>query len=281
MNLTASIESAELRFRQILEDFFVSVYNEKNLYSHGIDHHRRVWHYARELLFIPFIDQNSLPPCSPSDLIIACYLHDIGMSVEPGPRHGIVSRDMCLQFLQKNNLNIRVFKEVLDTIEYHDRKDYLTETGQNDLLNILSVADDLDAFGFTGIYRYSEIYLTRGITPVQTGYLISENAKKRFDNFERIFGRETFYVKIHRKRYEILKNFFIHFNKQAMSYDFKSSDKEGYCGVIQLFILMISNKMSLHDFFLDAEFYQDDVVIGSYIDGLKSELSSDSEHMQE
>ena len=30
---------------------------------------------------------------------------------------------------------------------------------------ILSVADDLDAFGFTGIYRYLEIYLTRGINP--------------------------------------------------------------------------------------------------------------------
>ena len=50
MNLTASIESAELKFKQILEDFFVSVYDEKNLLSHGIDHHRRVWNYARELL---------------------------------------------------------------------------------------------------------------------------------------------------------------------------------------------------------------------------------------
>ena len=44
---------------------------------------------------------------------------------------------------------------------------------------MLSVADDLDAFGFTGIYRYSEIYLMRGINPNQLGHLIIENAAKQ------------------------------------------------------------------------------------------------------
>ena len=272
MNLTASIESAELNFRQILEDFFFSVYDEKNLYSHGIDHHRRVWYYARELLFIPSCQQNAMPCCHPSELIIACYLHDTGMSVEPGLRHGKVSREMCRQFLQKNNLDEKDFKDVLDTIEYHDRKDYFAETVRNDLLNVLSVADDLDAFGFTGIYRYSEIYLTRGITPLRIGHLILENAKKRFDNFETIFGAETNYVQLHRKRYEILSSFFIHYNKQARSYDFMTEDIEGYCGVVQLFMLMLRNKMSLNDFFIEAKKYQDDVVIESYMDGLKSEL---------
>ena len=39
----------------------------------------------------------------------------------------------------------------------------------NDLLTILSVSDDLDAFGYIGIYRYTEIYLTRGIDPEKIG----------------------------------------------------------------------------------------------------------------
>jgi hypothetical protein len=272
MNLTASIESAELRFRQILEDFFVSVYDERNLYSHGIDHHRRVWHYARELLYIPLIHKNSLPSCNPDELIIACYLHDIGMSVDPGPRHGKVSSELCLQFFKKYSLDKKKLEDVIDTIEYHDRKDYFTETNRNDLLNVLSVADDLDAFGFTGIYRYSEIYLKRGITPRQIGNPILENAKKRFDNFESIFGRDTKYVMIHRKRYEILSSFFIHYNKHADSYDFMEADIEGYCGVIQLFRMMINNKMTLEDLFREAKQFQDDVVIGSFIDGLKSEF---------
>ena len=101
------------------------------------------------------------------------------MSVEPGPRHGKHSRELCLQFLDKNNLPEKDYQDVLDTIENHDRKEYTSKTGKNDLLTVLSVADDLDAFGFAGIYRYSEIYLTRGITPSQIGYLILENARKK------------------------------------------------------------------------------------------------------
>jgi hypothetical protein len=274
MNLTATIESAELAFKQILEDFFVSVYDEKDLYSHGIDHHRRVWRYAREILSLPSSRYKYSPSCTPSKLIIACYLHDIGMSAEPGPKHGKHSRELGLLFLEKNNLDEKDLKDVLDTIEYHDRKDYFSGTDSDDLLTVLSVADDLDAFGFIGIYRYSEIYLTRGINHLQIGNLILENAKKRFDNFEKIFGAENYYVRKHRKRYDILCNFFIHYTKQAGSYEFSSDIIEGYCGMIQLFDLMIMNKMSLKELFNEGELYQDDVIIGLYLNGLKSELSS-------
>ncbi len=217
MNLTVSIESAELEFKQILEDFFVSVYDEKILFSHGLDHHRRVWRYARELLSIPPDGKIDTHSCNPSKLIIACYLHDIGMSVEQGPRHGKHSRELCLEFLKKNNLSEKAYTDVLDTIEYHDRKDYHAGSAPNNLLTVLSVADDLDAFGFTGIYRYSEIYLARGINPAETGKLVLENAGKRFDNFEAIFGPETSYVQKHRKRFEILTGFFTHYNRQAVS----------------------------------------------------------------
>ena len=75
------------------------------------------------------------------------------------------------------------YKDVLETIENHDNKDYpQAAEGISALLNVLSVADDLDAFGFTGIYRYSEIYLARGINPLKLGNLIRENAAGRFEN---------------------------------------------------------------------------------------------------
>ncbi len=55
MNLNRIIESAEKQYKQILEDYFVSVYNERSAPSHGIDHHRRVWKYSGELLkVIPY-----------------------------------------------------------------------------------------------------------------------------------------------------------------------------------------------------------------------------------
>lgn len=281
MNLTALIESAELRYKQVLEDFFVSVYDEKSLLSHGIDHHRRVWNYARELLSTRLIISKLRLACDPSKLIIACYLHDIGMSVEPGPNHGIQSRELCLQFLNKYNLHEKDYEDVLDTIRNHDNKDYTSKRGSNDLLKLLSVADDLDAFGFAGIYRYSEIYLMRGINPNQLGNLILENAGCRFKNFEDIYGAQNFYVQFHRKRYEILKNFFVQYNKQAETYNFLINEPEGYCGVIQLFILLIRNSMTLEEFFTAAGIYQADSIIGPFMNRLRSELSSNNRNEQQ
>src|SRR5665647_1729436 len=99
MNITGTIESAEKQFKQILEDFFISVYNEKSLCSHGIDHHRRVWNYAKDLIrLIPLMNKNQIIRL-PSETIIACYLHDIGMAVDHGPIHGKHSRDLCLSLI--------------------------------------------------------------------------------------------------------------------------------------------------------------------------------------
>lgn len=278
MNLTALIESAELRFKKILEDFFVSVYDEKLLFSHGIDHHRRVWNYAKELLTTRLIHSKLRPACDPLKLIIACYLHDIGMSVEPGPRHGMLSRELCLQFLNKYKLSEYDYGDVLDTIVNHDNKDYTSKRGSNELLKVLSVADDLDAFGFAGIYRYSEIYLMRGINPYQLGHLILENAGSRFKNFEDIYGARNFYVQFHQKRYGILTNFFTQYNKQADACNFITDAPKGYCGVIQLFMLMIRNKMVINDLLAEAERYQNDIIISPFFNGLKSELSPDYKH---
>ena len=280
MNLTALIESAELRYKQVLEDFFVSVYDEKNLLSHGLDHHRRVWLYAKSLLSIPIRKYNSIASCSPSKLIIACYLHDIGMSVDPGPRHGRQSRELCLRFLDRNNLSESDYQDVLETIENHDRKEYISEKGRDDLLTILSAADDLDAFGFTGIYRYCEIYLTRGLSPLQIGHLILENAKWRYDNLGKVFGSHNLFVRQQRKRYEILRDFFIHYNEMADTYNFQKDDPEGYGGVIQLFIMFISEKRSFEEFFAEAEIYRGDIIIEPFLNGLRSELSSNYQNEQ-
>jgi hypothetical protein len=76
MNLTVTIESAELQFKQILEEFFISVYVEKALCSHGIDHHRRVWSYTKELPILLDDQKPAFISQLPSKLIIACYMHD-------------------------------------------------------------------------------------------------------------------------------------------------------------------------------------------------------------
>jgi len=272
MNIISHIESAEHQFKQILEEFFKSVYNEKVLPSHGIEHHRRVWVYARELVLNIEKNNITIDPDLPLNLIIACYLHDIGMSIDPGIKHGHYSKNLCIEFLKKNNLEENRFKNLISAIENHDNKEYETEFQQNDLLAILSVADDMDAFGFIGIYRYSEIYLTRGIKPEDLGLLIIKNAEKRFDNFVKTFGSNLTIFLNQQDRYKILNNFFDNYNRQVSSYRFGSQNPKGYCGVIEILLKMTVNKKGLKEIYFEVENTSDDKVIKWFFDGLRLEL---------
>ena len=273
MDLAVSIESAEKQFKQILEEFFISVYNEKSLSSHGLDHHRRVWNYSKELLQM-FSSKNSVLDIRlASELIIVSYLHDLGMSVDQGIKHGKHSRDLCVRFLTNLNLLEKDFSDVLYAIENHDNKDYTLSTPGNDLLKILSVADDLDAFGYNGIFRYSEIYLKRGISPGKIGHIICENAEKRFGNLVKTFGSFTIFLKKHSERYYILENFFSNYNRQLSSYHFGSAQPKGYCGVIEIFLFLINNNLQLNDCFPEPEKYSHDEIILWYFTELEKELS--------
>jgi hypothetical protein len=273
MDLTGIIESAERQFRQILEEFFSSVFNENTLSSHGIDHHRRVWQYSKELLKVMPLNNNTQIGQLPSKLIIACYLHDIGMSVDPGARHGKVSRDFCVRFLVANRLPEDSYQDVLEAVENHDNKEYEGKSKMNDLLTILSVSDDLDAFGFTGIFRYSEIYLTRGIHPDNIGQMIRENAKKRYNNFVNSFGSYDEIMMKHSERYNILDNFFINYNKQLSSYRFGTSEPRGYCGVIEVFSFLKDKKLLLKDYFKEPDKYPGDHIVRRFFNDLEKELS--------
>jgi HD superfamily phosphodiesterase len=273
MNLTGLIESAERKYKQVLEEFFITVYNEKILSSHGIDHHRRVWNYSKKLLPLLYEQKPFTISRFPSKLIIACYLHDTGMQVETGISHGKHGQDFCIRFLEKHHLPQNEYQEVLEAIGNHDLKDYKGSNIVNNLLTILSVADDLDAFGFTGIFRYSEINLIRGISPKEIGHLIIKNASHRFEYFVKTFGFSNEMVQEHRKRYEILDDFFNEYNKQAGLYQFGGKHITGYCGVMDLFTIMIKNNIQLKDFLMKPDKYSFDPIIRWFFEDLKSELS--------
>jgi HD superfamily phosphohydrolase YqeK len=272
MNLTGTIESAEKEFKQILEEFFIAVYTEESLPSHGIDHHRRVWNYAKELLKLFSVNNSGQIAHLVPELIIASYLHDIGMSVDPGLRHGKHSRELCIQFFRKNNYHVNEWTDVLDAIENHDNKDYISNASGNELLTILSVADDLDAFGFTGVFRYSEIYLTRKITPEKLGYLIIENAGKRYDNFGKTIGSDSEIYKKHCKRFYILDDFFRKYNDQLHSYQFGTPNPSGYCGVIEIFLNSMNKKLKPDDMFKESMKYSDDPIILWFFEQLQKEI---------
>lgn len=272
MNLKSRIESAELKFKQILEDFFVSVYNDESLPSHGLDHHRRVWNYAKDLVISVTENNNIIDPSLPENLIIACYLHDIGMSVDPGIKHGHHSKELCMSFLKKNQFDDNKYLNLLSAIENHDNKDYTSFSGQYDLLTFLSVADDLDAFGFAGIYRYSEIYLTRGVIHDELGHLILKNATQRFDNFIRTFGTIDSILSKQTDRYNILKDFFNNYNSHVKSYNFDGQNPTGYCGVIEMLSEMVKERKGLEEICNEVEYDTDDQVIKWFFKSLDTEL---------
>ncbi len=199
------IKSSEERLQQQLEEFFICKWQLTRLWSHDISHHQRVWGYAKELLGLSesVIDQSFT-----DKLLIACYLHDLGMTVDAGEKHGIHSMKLCEEFLSENEMDSANFADLLQTIENHDKKDYNGSPSHNKLFLMLSVADDLDAFGETGIARYQEIYLARGIKPEDIGPLILENAARRFRNFETSFSQYPKLIEKYRKSYMELHDYF-------------------------------------------------------------------------
>jgi HD superfamily phosphodiesterase len=159
MNIPAQIEEAERLYKSTLEEFLLRTISGVNLESHGIDHHRRVWAFAREIISIPGFINPAEENGFVKKLLIAAYLHDSGMVIDTGPRHGIHSRSFCEKYLTGNGERTENFIDLLDAIELHDNKDYRSKAAGSYLEVILNVADDLDALGYIGIYRYLEIYL--------------------------------------------------------------------------------------------------------------------------
>jgi HD superfamily phosphodiesterase len=272
MNLNSQIVSAEKKLKQILEKFFVSVFTDKSLSSHGIEHHRRVWNYSKEILPI-FFEQQHLPNSHfAEELIVAAYMHDIGMAFETGPRHGRHSFELCKKFLKTYKLDADDFRAALEAIENHDRKDYNSDSLSSEILTILSVADDLDAFGFIGIFRYAEIYLTRKISYEDVGSFIMENAANRFNHFIKLIGYHDMVEEKHKKKYLILDDFFKEYNISLLTYVFGTGQPKGHCGVIELINDLIVKKKGIKEFLETADKNKYDKIIQWYFDGLEKEL---------
>lgn len=268
MDLNRQIESAEKKYKQILEGFFVSTYKENYLPSHGISHHRRVWNNAKELTGA-LVSQNLLTdPRFPDSLIIACYLHDIGMAVEHGPDHGKHSAEITKAFLKNNNLRESDFPALHEAVLLHDKKDYSSPAAIN-LHSVLSMADDLDAFGYTGIYRYIEIYSLRGVTFRDTGKNIRQNAANRFRHFEILMNFDQLIVRKHRRRYEILDTFCLNFENNIR----EEKSGSGYLKVVEIIASMMRSGAVPEEMITQHENAQDPVV-GSFFKALRSELDN-------
>lgn len=273
MDLYTEIIFAEKDYRDSLESFFLSKYPGDSLISHGLDHHRRVWEYAKDLIQSTDCFEESVSKLFIRKLLIACYLHDIGMSIEPGVKHGLQSSKQCEKFLAQNHLSKSNFLDTLQAIEHHDDKEYFAPQNDSLMFKILAVADDLDAFGYIGIYRYAEIYLLRGIPLEDMGHMILINASKRFRYFSKSFARFPDLIRKHRKRYEILAEFFRQYESRSTRYLFGGRKPKGHCGVIEIIQQKSKGDKEQNMSVVDPDSSYADPVIKDFFTGLQNELS--------
>jgi hypothetical protein len=272
MKIPESFISAEIRYQRKLEIFFRSVYDDSRLISHGLAHHMRVWENAKEILSLDNLRYLANDNSFVEKLIMACFIHDTGMSVDPGIIHGIHSSAIFKRFLAENNLNFTDYQDVIQAVEDHDKKQYYPSYRINDLTDILSVADDLDAFGFNGIFRYAEIYLERNTSFEKLGHMVLENAAGRFGNFNRRFWTDITFYKKHEKNYKILRRFFTGYNSQLSGYAFNKT-YSGYCGIIEMISEGLLKLYSPGDIFQNNKEIINDPIIKWYISGLEGEVS--------
>ncbi len=182
------ITKAEESWLDQLESNARQVFSGSWLPSHDHTHHRRVWNLCKRLL--REMDQARAVPdyTLVEGVLIAAWFHDLGMASITGEKHGAWGRYLCESWLRDNSGPLpERYNEILDAVEFHDIKDVRTHKGispgrSTGILPVLAVADDLEALGIIGIFRYTEIYLMRGIGMDQLGEKVLRNARHRMEN---------------------------------------------------------------------------------------------------
>ncbi len=191
-----------------------NLFSEVFLPSHDHLHHFRVWNHAREIMLMLEESGCRVSEDLPQQLILAAFFHDTGLVHTRDEKHGTESRRLCEDFFRNTWQQLpEGFTEILDAIEHHDDKTYrgspLAGRPGNQVLRLLSTGDDLDAFGYTGIYRYAEIYLHRGIKPEELAARVLENLHNRFENLRRNFEAQAHFLDRQKVRWGITREFFM------------------------------------------------------------------------
>ncbi len=188
--------------------FFNERFGSTYLPSHNLDHHLRVWTYAASLVQQLRNNGFSFTDEFITALQIACHTHDIGLAFDRSENHGKASEIIASEFLKSTDLSPALKDDILMSVRNHDRKDYVIDSPPDSMLTILSVADDMDAFGYIGIYRYIEIYLERGIKEADIGQAVTSNLSTRYRHMRKVYGFLPVFIETQTRRYEIARDFF-------------------------------------------------------------------------
>jgi HD superfamily phosphodiesterase len=212
-----NITKAEQKWQNALYIHVDNIFKTTWFPSHDVWHSGRVWEFARSLILAMEKNEILFSFKETEELMIASYFHDTGMSVTLDPEHGKHSRNICQKFLKTQpSLTQNQKGKILDAIEFHDDKSYRNEIFQNQekLLPWLCIADDLDAFGNIGVYRFWEINNLRHISKGQMPEKIMLSLENRMNYFSDVYPFRDDFYNSQIKRSNRTANFFIRMKKE-------------------------------------------------------------------
>ena len=214
------LAKTEKRWLKILYHAIKSEFIKHPLPSHDHTHHYRVWFFAKELLRVLSDAGYDVDSTLAEKSIISAFFHDVGMTITHKPSHGIESRLICERYLHEmGGMKLSYIDEILDAIELHDDKRYLQKMQGINVYTILAVADDLDACGAIGVYRYYEIYLLRGMRKEEIPLNVIGNIEIRFCFMQSIFGSLKALIKKHERRKQLTIDYFNQFIQKDSTVD--------------------------------------------------------------
>jgi HD superfamily phosphodiesterase len=269
------IKNAENKWLVQLQDQCRNVFKEVHLPSHDETHHTRVWFHAKELLLEMAKKGQTLNEKDVEMLIIAIFFHDTGMSQTLQKDHGKISRGIAKDFLKNKDIHGLELEEILDAIEYHDNKDYITtknEKGNCTLQSLLNICDDLDALSNIGVYRYFEIYSLRNIDISDISDAVLDNLQKRFQHMKAFLDFSPNYQKEQNHRYATIRNFYKDLNFQVKQAGEEITSLNGPLGVINFLKEFIFNqKLHLKEAVKSALLISGDGYVTNFFEKLEKE----------
>ena len=254
-----------------------SLFSDAFLPSHDQTHHLRVWNLCKSLLLEISMTKSNMDQSLVEGVLIAAFFHDLGMVYSTREDHGKLGGDLCLTWFREKGIALpHRFEEILEAIELHDIKEKgsyskINRSDQPRILSLLSIADDLEAFGTIGIYRYAEIYLLRNISLAQLGDRILANAEARFQNLQESCKACPSINSKHQKEYAILRDFYQLYRLQLQNEAIPEKVFVGHMGVINYIRALGLEKHNGPESFPDL-LKNEDTLVNTYFRTLKNEL---------
>ncbi|MDA3821696.1 MAG: HD domain-containing protein [Bacteroidales bacterium] len=255
-NLDIFIQTAEEKWLEKSKQFVEKQFETVFLPSHDLIHHLRTWKHAKYILR-ELSELNSAINLSIVEAtLLASIFHDTGMVHTRSPEHGLESKKIYQEFINKEGTELPEYQnEILRAIEYHDNKEEFVYVAIEinappDILTIISISDDIDALGTIGIYRYVEIYLHRHTSMRSLGIKVLKNVSFRFNHLVKASYLLPSFVNHMKILYKEIINFFDHYNQQILIESEPETTFSGHIGIVNYIRqFCVEGKIKPEDFF--------------------------------